>query len=173
MNDMSASFISIPLNAGAISGFVDIGDLNNHLRTYEKIVEEADDEDGDDDENDDLAKTMLVLMVWGLFTKFQFAYAQFPCASISGYQMYDIFWEAVERIERCGLKVIACTADGLSVNRNFFRIHGKRDDTVHKVLNPCTGEKRHIFFFVDPPHLIKTTRNCWQSKARLMWVRFI
>jgi len=25
------------------------------------------------------------------------------------------------------------------------------------------GEKRYIFFLSDPPHLIKTMRNCWAS----------
>lgn len=43
--------------------------------------DEQDDGDDDDDEKEDVAKTMLVLMVRGLFTKLQFVYAQFPCSS--------------------------------------------------------------------------------------------
>ncbi len=118
----------------------------------------------------ELAKSMMVIMVRGLFTKLQFAYAQFPCASVCGYHLYDIFWEAVQRLERCGFKVMACTCDGLSVNRNFFKLHNK-EKSVHKVRNPYSEEKRYIFFMSDPPHLIKTTRNCWNSTKRLMWVR--
>ena len=100
---------------------------------------------------------MMVIMVRGLVTKLQFAYAQFPCASVCGYHLYDIFWEAVQRLERCGFRVIACTCDGLSVNRNFFKLHGK-GTVVHKALNPYSNEKRYVFFMSDPPHLIKITR---------------
>ncbi len=148
--------------SGAILGFTDLGDLNNHLLAYEKTLE--------GDEKEEVAKSMMVIMVRGLFTKLQFAYAQFPCASVCGYHMYDIFWEAVERLERCGLRVLACTCDGLSVNRNFFKLHD-RDKAVYKVLNPYSEQKRYIFFLSDPPHLMKTTRNCWASNKRLMWVR--
>lgn len=119
-----------------------------------------------------LAKSMLVIMVRGLFSKLRFAYAQFPCSSVKGYLLYDIFWEAVERLERCGFKVLGCTCDGLSVNRRFFKLHGK-DKTVYKVNNPYAEDERFLFFFSDPPHLIKTVRNCWASNKRLLWVRLI
>ena len=49
---------------------------------------------------------MMVFMVCGLLTNPQFAYAQFPCASVSGDQLVDPFWNAVKRIKRCGLKVM-------------------------------------------------------------------
>ena len=29
---------------------------------------------------------------------------------------------------------------------------------------------RDLFFFSDPPHLLKTTRNCWANKRRQLWV---
>lgn len=152
--------------AGAILGFTDIGDLNNHLLEYERTLEK-------EEEKEEVAKSMMVIMVRGLFCKLQFAYAQFPCASVCGYHMYDIFWEAVERLERCGFRVIACTCDGLSANRSFFKLHGKKDKAVYKTLNPYAEEKRYIFFLSDPPHLMKTTRNCWASSKRLMWVRML
>ena len=41
---------------------------------------------------------------------------------------------------------------------------------VHKVPNIHAPDKRD-FFFPDAPHLIKTTRNCWSSKCRMLWVR--
>ncbi len=149
---------------GAIVGFSDLGDLNNHLLAYEKSVTK------DGEEKEEVAKSMMVVMVRGLFTKFQFAYAQFSCATVCGYHLYDIFWEAVERLERCGFRVLGCTCDGLSVNRTFFKLH-HTDKSIYKVINPYAEEKRYIFFFSDPPHLIKTTRNCWANSKRLMWVR--
>ena len=48
---------------------------------------------------------MMVFMVRGLFSSLQFPYAQFACADITGDMLYDSFWEAVRRIETCGLKV--------------------------------------------------------------------
>ena len=149
--------------AGGILGFTDLGDLNNHLLEYEKTVV------NEGKEKEELAKSMMVIMVRGLFTKLQFAYAQFPCASVCGYHLYDIFWEAVQCLEKCGLKVIACTCDGLSVNRAFFKLHDQ-GKLVYKVQNPYAEDGRHVFFMSDPPHLIITTRNCWYSKKRLMWV---
>ena len=112
---------------------------------------------------------MLLLMVRGLFTQLKFAYAHFASSSLSEYNLYPIFWEAVERLRRCGFKVIGCTCDGLSVNRRFFKLHGKKDDPF-EVLNPYLSDNRYIYFFSDPPHLIKTVQNCWASKRRLLWV---
>ena len=59
---------------------------------------------------------MLVLLVKGLFSKLSFPYTQFSCTSICGDQMYDIFWEAVSRLELMGFRVMALTCDGLSAN---------------------------------------------------------
>lgn len=41
---------------------------------------------------------------------------------------------------------------------------------MHKVPNPYASDGRDLLFFSDPPHLMKTTRNCWNSKARSLWV---
>ena len=48
-------------------GFVDLGDINNHLARFEQSLHE----DGNDVPV--LAKSMVVMMVKGLFTKLQFA----------------------------------------------------------------------------------------------------
>lgn len=150
--------------SGSIVGFSNLGDLNSQLSDFEKSLDEG------SEGQEPLANSMLVVMVRGLFSKFQFAYAQFPCSKLYGYQLYDIFWEAVERLERCGFRVIACTCDGLSVNRRFFSMHGPRTEFLHKVENPFSSDGRFLFFFSDPPHLIKTVRNCWSSQKRLLWV---
>ena len=48
-----------------------------------------------------------------------------------------------------------------------------RGDVVHKVLNPYFLD-RYLYFIADPPHLIKTARNCLYksgspSGTRYMW----
>ena len=123
-----------------------------------------------DQEEATVANSMLVLYVRGLFSKLNFPYAQFPCTSISGDKMYDPFWEAVSRLELCGFKVMGLTCDGLSANRRLFNLHDPTTKLVHKVPNPYADDNRDIYFFADPPHLIKTVRNGWASKTRHLWV---
>ena len=148
---------------GSITGFSNLGEVNTELAAYERSLGE------EMMTHEPLANSMLVIMVRGLFSKVQFPYAQFPCTKLRGYELFDVFWEAVERLERCGFSVIACTCDGLSVNRRFFKLHSS-GKCVHKVVNPYSPDKRSLFFISDPPHLIKTVRNSWNSSKRLMWV---
>ena len=62
-------------------GFVDLGD---HLTAFEKSLDK-------DNESAVIANSMMVMMVQGLFTRLRFAYAQFPCTSIVGEQLFCPF----------------------------------------------------------------------------------
>ena len=95
-------------------GFANLGDVNNHL-SFERSLQENPSFIGDEL----LARTMMVLMVRGLFSRLEFPYVQFPCSKVTGDLMFQPFWEAVRRIEFTGLKVLAATADGASTNRRF------------------------------------------------------
>lgn len=113
---------------------------------------------------------MLVLMVRGLFTNFSFPYASFPTSSLTGDQLVPIFYEAVLRLEKCGFRVACNTLDGNSVNRKFFKIVGNNSSKItYYTKKPCSID-RNIYFISDPPHLIKTTRNCLASSRRSMKV---
>ena len=85
-------------HSGAMIGFTKLGDINDHLLQFERSLTE-------DQPSPPLAKSMMVFMVRGLFSKLQFPYAQFPCANLSGDLLYEPFWEAVRCVETCGLKV--------------------------------------------------------------------
>ena len=115
---------------------------------------------------------MLVFYVRGLFTSLQFPYAQFATKALPGDLIFHPFWEAVFRLERIGFKVTAATADGASPNCSFFALHSK-DKLEHKTLNPYATEDRYIYFFSDPPHLLKTTRNCLANRNRNLRVSCI
>lgn len=155
---------------GALKGFIDIGDINHHLQEYEQSFYHKNKQSVH--HSHPLADSILVFMVRGLFSSLEFPYAQFPCTTLTGEQIFVPFWEAVSRLERCGFKVMGVTADGLSANRHFFKLHGNSatDTPVHKTVNPYTSEDRFLYFFSDPPHLIKTVRNCWANKKRNLWV---
>ena len=63
------------------------------------------------------------------------------------------------------------TFDRASVNRRFVALHDRSETLVYKLKNIYAPDGRHLYIFSDPPHLIKTTRNCWASKCRTLWVR--
>lgn len=94
---------------GTLIGFVNLGDTNNHLLQFEAAL-------SSENLPQPLAKTMLVLMVRGLFSKLKFPYVQFSCATLSGDLLMDPVWEAISRLERQGLRVLALTCDGASTN---------------------------------------------------------
>ena len=92
--------------------------------------------------------------------------------SVSADTLFPIVWEAVERLEACGLNVIAFTSDGASSNRKIYKVHGDRFG--YKTKNPYHDDQ-YIYFFSDVPHLMKTTRNCWSNsfshqQTRALWV---
>lgn len=151
-------------HSGKLIGFVNLGDVNNHLLKFEQSIQSVGSK-----LTKPLAKCMLVFLVRGLFTNLQFPYAQFATSSLSGDLLFQPFWETVKRLERCDLKVVAVTADGAAPNRAFFRLHGLEKES-YKIINPFSEEKRHIHCLSDSPHLLKTIRNCLASNKRLLWV---
>ena len=80
------------------------------------------------------------------------------------------------------MEVDAVTCDGASANRKFYRMHSYLLDeeqpndigVTYKTLNMFAAEPRNIYFFADPPHLMKTARNCLAKSgagksSRLLW----
>ena len=64
------------------------------------------------------------------------------------------------------LSVVAVTADGASHNRHFFHLccfseDGKKSPIPFVTKNPFA--ERDVYLFCDPPHLIKTARNCFSN----------
>ena len=91
-------------HSGALIGFTNLGEINEHLLAFQRSVST------DQSSPEPLSKSVMMFMVRGLFTSLHFPYAQFPCASITADLLFDPFWEAVFRLERCGFKVCACTS---------------------------------------------------------------
>ncbi len=86
-------------HSGEMIGFCSLGEVNDQLLAFERSLSD------NEPSSPELAKTMMVFMVRGLFNKLQFPYVQFPCGNISGDLLYEPFWEAVCRLETCGLQV--------------------------------------------------------------------
>ena len=63
------------------------------------------------------------------------------------------------------------SCDGLSANRLLFKLHTPaKKELLYSVVNPYSRPRRPLFFFSDPPHLIKTVRNAWANKKRKLEV---
>ena len=86
-------------HSGELIGFTNLGEINSHLLALERSLTDS------ESSHPPLAKTVMTFMVRGLFSHLQFAYAYFPCHNLTGDLLYDPFWEAVYRLERCGFKV--------------------------------------------------------------------
>lgn len=73
----------------------------------------------------------MVFMVKSVKNPLTFSFANFATDGASSTQIYLLFWKAVRILEvTCGLKVIACVADGAATNRKFIKIHKVSDFNV-------------------------------------------
>ena len=115
-----------------VIGFVNIGEVNDELDKLERDMKS-------NTKLPEIATYILTLMVRGIFTALRFPYANFPTTSITGDSMFLIVWEAVERLEKLGFKVLVITADGASANRKFFQMHSTNtisQNLCYKAKNP-------------------------------------
>ena len=145
--------------SGQIIGFTSLGDVGDLLSEMEQKCAE-------DTPHPPVSDHVLVLMVRGIFFKLEFPYAHFGTRGVTADFLFLIVWEGIRQLESLGFKVICVTADGASPNRKFFCMHGK-EGLVYKTHNPFADpkENRPLYFISDPPHLIKTTRNCWSHSG--------
>jgi len=156
-------------NTGEMIGFINLGDINNAIQDLQR---------DNTVDHPPVATHLLTLMVRGIFTKLEFPIAHFGTDNLTSGTLFPIVWEGVQHLEEMGFRVMGITADGASHNRKFFRMHkASNSDSsyVYKTENPFSEEERFIYFFSDPPHLIKTARNCLSHShghgyTRKLWV---
>ena len=149
-------------HTGALVGYSDLGEINNILSDYEKQLSAS------HSTQRPMAKLMLVFMVRGLFTSLKFPYVQFPAASTKGGDIFPLVRQAIKHLTRLGLHVMTITCDGASDNRRMFAMFNDKSALSYKTNNVYSEDSNQIFFISDPPHLIKTIRNCF-SRGKL-WV---
>lgn len=155
------------VRSGAVVGFVDVGCIGNEILQFEKRCKDGD---------VPIASHVMVLMIRGIFTSLRSPIGYFPSLSIASHQLYPCMWETVMLLEAVGFSVRAFVSDGASPNTKFYRMHGPRDGLVYSTPHPASPHK--LYFFCDPPHLMKTTRNNWENsgyhnKTRNLHVSFL
>ena len=149
-------------HSGVLIGFVNLGDIKNHLLQYEASLSE-------DCSTRSLAKSMLVFLIRGLFTNFNFPYAQFACSNLTGDFLFDPFWEAISRLERQDYECWLLHVMEHQQTDDYGNCI-RKEKITHKVTNIFAHPERDLFFISDPPHLMKTIRNCWWNSKINLWV---
>lgn len=125
-------------STGALIGFTDLGSVAQQLSEYECMLSE------NGTQMRELAKTMMVIMVRGVFTDICFPYAQFPVSSPKASDIFPLIWRAIDRLECNDLKVLGVTSDGASINRRFLKLHG--NNLTHKTNNIYSDDKNLCSF---------------------------
>ena len=152
-------------HTGELIGFVDLGDSDTNYATLHNVQR--------------LATHVLVFLIKSVVNPLSFSFATFPTTGATSYQIFPIFWKAVNILENINLKVIAATANGAYSNCKFFCMHkglegASQENIVYCTKNLFSKDECYIYFFSDVPHLMKTTRNCLANSGsgrttRLLW----
>ncbi|KAK3916262.1 Putative nuclease [Frankliniella fusca] len=168
------SDIVIDKKTGDIIGYA-------HLRKVEKDLADMEAEISSSNFSPSLAKTVLVFLVQGVSNPLLgVVVGIYPSKDLSSSQLFSRVWDVIYTMESCGLKVSSIICDGAAMNKKFSRIHPGVDalqvgsDYVYATKNLAATEERLLYFMVDPPHLLKTVRNCLTNsychkKSRKMW----
>ena len=152
-------------STGRLVGFCDLGQANHEIDRLFSSPREG----SAGKQTPQLAKNMLAFMIRPIFRpSLAFMIAAFPTVQLTGYKLFPMVWNVIESLEFSDLPVVAVTADGASHNRHFFRLCCFKEDGTKSPIpfvtkNPFAESERDVYFFCDPPHLIKTTRNCFSN----------
>ena len=142
-------------HTGDLVGFCDLSTVNQDLDELAADVES--------NATPKLAEQMLTFMIRPIFRpSLSFMVASYASLCLSGEKLYAPVWEVIEALEFSGLPVVSLTSDGASPNRRFYKLC-KITDKTHKTRNPYAD--RDLYFFCDPPHLLKTARNCLSNSG--------
>ncbi len=153
-------------HTGELIGFTNLGDINEELNLL-------------NENQNEMATHMMAVMVRSICANFKFQLAHYPTAKTTAGDIFPIVWELVEHLELSGFKVLAITCDGASINRRFFKMHQPEGASAqyltYSTPNVFALDERPLYFFADPPHLLKTVRNCWSNSyshktSRKLWV---
>lgn len=123
-------------------GFVDIG------RTSEN------------EDNLPLAKDALVYLISGIVNDFKIPIGYFLTNGLNGHERAALLNEALIRLNEIGVEVICITFDGLPANFTMCRLLGADFDSGKGYISDPVQPQRKIYVILDPPHMLKLTRNC-------------
>lgn len=151
-----------------------------NLTTAEAETQRLTDELAGKEYSPGLAKKILVFFASGITNDVSDVVAIYSTRELSAGQLYIRSWEVIYHLEQAGIAVLCFICDGAATNIKFIKMHKPFDhpdfDTsfIFATLNLAAADMRPLLFILDPPHLLKTTRNCVANsfahkKTRNLW----
>jgi hypothetical protein len=114
-----------------------------------------------------LANHVMQFIFHGL-TGFRFLVAHYPTTQANAPQIYTMFWDVVQALEKWGFHVIYTSLDGASNNRSFINMHFPESNSNMAAFNPfCSVHP--VIFLADPSHLFKKIRNNVLKSGTCQW----
>ena len=148
-----------------IIGYVNLGSTEQQLIALEKEGKST---------ASLVATHVLQFMVRGICMKLDYPVAHFATTNLTAEQLYPMVWQVVKI---AGLKVMIIIADGATQTGDYSTFMDTLleanvfQGVTYKAINFYAPE-RNVYFISDVPHLMKTSRNCWE-KSRLGGTRLM
>ncbi len=83
---------------------------------------------------------------------FQFPYAYFPTAKLTGSTLAELYWDGISALLHNGFNAHMAICDGGQANRSFILLHFDSEEQAeasqYTTINPYNGED-HVFM-MDP-----------------------
>lgn len=163
-------------STGRLIGFTEIGEVNDELEAFNSAVSEMNVND-QCDTGRNFATHVLVFIARGIFLNLAYPFRYFSTIGATATQLYPCWMEANRVLTSINLDVRALISDGACTNRKFYDIIKENTNNMFYAINPHKPERR-IYLFSDVPHLLKTTRNCfenshWNKNTRNLMVSYM
>ena len=157
-------------STGKLIGFTAMGGVSEEFRIFSEYVKldvhdtQVESSDSAKKYQRDIATHVIVYMVQRLFTNLCYPFAYFASTGFTSAQLYPCTMEATQVLESLGFLVRAFASDGASPNRKFYNIVSEGVDSFYFTRN-AFDRRRRIYLISDVPHLLKTTRNCFENSC--------
>ena len=158
-------------STGELVGYVNLSEVQQELSSLEEKVKAVGGggQPSTAPKNPPIATKIQSYMIRGVSSHICAVVASYPVSSMSSCDMYDYTWEVVEACESHGIKIVPKVCDGGTTNRGFIDLNPPSTQTdsgvVFDTMNLYAPERK-LFFISDPPHLLKTARNCLYNSGR-------
>jgi len=117
----------------------------------------------------EVASKILAYMVKGCTKSVKEVIAAFTTGCLTKELLYSRTWQVIRACEGVGIKILAVVCDRSAINRGFIGLHTPATEAAYGVVfdtvNLCALDRR-FFFISDPPHLLKTIRNCFSKSGQ-------
>ncbi|KAK3920082.1 Transposable element P transposase [Frankliniella fusca] len=150
---------------GSLVGYMKLTEVEQELKLLEEKI------NGTESSQPEVASCILAYMVKGVSNSLKELVAAFPVKALKREDLFERSWNVISACEVRNIKILAVVCDGSAVNRSFIAMHTpatvseSHPGLVFDTVNMCSPD-RNLYFIADPPHLMKTIRNCFAKSGQ-------